>query len=192
MAGPPSTDRVPVPMGRLQLAAGVGAGTRGTPLLNLLVRLVAVAAELLSLRSVRPTPRKVRTDEERSSRRVRFDGPVTLVQGRMRTRASSSDLSEGGAFIRTPQPPGVGSRVQVTVRLDGQLILATPARVRWIQVDDRHRPTGCGVAFEDLSEDTRAAIQELLDSVEATREPATRRPAASRPRVRHFFARHAG
>lgn len=190
MAGPPSTHRVPVPMGGLQPSAGVGAGTQGTPLLTWLIRLVATA--LLCLRSGPPAPRKVRTDEARSSRRLRFDGPVTLVQGRMRTRASSSDLSEGGAFIRTPQPPGVGSRVQLTLRLDGQLMLAIPARVRWIQVDDRHRPTGCGVAFEELAEDTRAAIRHLLASLEAEVEPATRRPAAPRTRVRDFFARYAG
>jgi len=110
----------------------------------------------------------------------------------MRTRASSSDLSECGAFIRTPQPPGVGSRVQMTLRLDGRLMLAIPARVRWIQVDDRHRPTGCGVAFEELSEDTLATIRRVLASLEAELGPSTRRPAAPRTRARHFFARHAG
>jgi len=151
-----------------------------------------VAAALLALRSVRPALRKVRTAEARSSRRFRFDGPVTLVQGRMRTRASSSDLSEGGAFIRTAQPPGVGSRVQLTLRLDGHLMLAIPARVRWIQVDDRHRPTGCGVAFEELAEDTLAAIRRLLASLEAELEPAARRPPAPQRQVRAILGRHAG
>lgn len=117
------------------------------------------------------------------ARRVDFEGHVLMVQGNQRMRATSGDISEGGAYIRTRQPPGVGSEIMLTIRLDDNLSLATTAQVRWIGIDERYRPTGCGVSFEPLSDETRAAVRRVLDAVEARAKPKPDKTRRQRKRT---------
>jgi Tfp pilus assembly protein PilZ len=105
------------------------------------------------------------------AKRVKFEGHVLMVQGNQRMRATSGDISEGGAYIKTRQPPGVGSEIMLTILLDENLSLVTTAQVRWIGIDERYRPTGCGVSFEPLSDETRAAVRRVLDAAEARQQP---------------------
>ena len=181
-------------MGEVRPTIGVGTRTMDVPVVHWFIRLMALMVALPSLRrrASRPATGRSGIRNDRRERRVRFDGPVTLVQGPLRIRATSSDLSEGGAFIRTRQPPGVGSRVQLTLRLDGRLVLTTPALVRWIRVDERHRPIGCGIAFENLSEPTRAEIRRLVASLDRAHAPGpTGRPKRRRP-ARPWTSRRVG
>lgn len=117
------------------------------------------------------------------ARRVPFHGRVRLIQGQHVVAAKAGDLSEGGLFVETKFPPGVGSKVRVFIELDRQIILHMEAFVRWIRVDDRSRVTGCGLLFEPLSVETRAALRAALDLLEAEASapaPVERRWAAPR------------
>lgn len=99
--------------------------------------------------------------------RVAFTGSVIIRQGTHTVRATSGDLSVLGAYIHTTNPPGVGCDVLLTIRLSALLTIATTARVRWMDIDDNCRPTGCGVSFASLSDETRDAVQRVLDEAEA-------------------------
>lgn len=114
------------------------------------------------------------------ARRVRFEGAVSITQGMHTVRAKTGDLSEGGAFIYTNNPPGVGCEVLLSIRLSDGMDLVTTAQVRWMDIDDRCQPTGCGVAFKPLSDETRSAVRLMLDEAEAreNRLPKPRRREA--------------
>lgn len=101
------------------------------------------------------------------ARRVPFEGEVTLVQGGHKTKARSGDLSEGGVFVETPIPPGVGCHVRVVLRLDDTVTLTAEGCVRWLEIVDERHVAGCGVSFEPLSDETRAAVRAVLDRLES-------------------------
>ena len=123
------------------------------------------------------------------ARRVPFVGSVLIKQGMHTVRATSGDISEGGAFIRTTNPPGVGCQVMLTIRMSECLSLVTTAQVRWLGIDDHYHPTGCGVSFEPLSDDTRAAVRRVLDEAEA-REATQETPEKPEARPELLWQAH--
>ena len=86
------------------------------------------------------------------------------------------NLSSGGMFIASSDPPGAGRRLLLRIhRPDGAPPIETVARVAWrkplapIGMDQ----PGVGVEFLRPSAATRAAIERMLDSV-ATEAPVAR------------------
>jgi hypothetical protein len=79
----------------------------------------------------------------------------------------TSDLSEGGAFLLTPEPPPVGLSGQITLELPtGPAIL----RLRGTVVRQRFEtPAGFALAFDSRAtpESTRLSLQRFIESAVA-------------------------
>ncbi|HEU4411917.1 MAG TPA: PilZ domain-containing protein [Polyangiaceae bacterium] len=71
-----------------------------------------------------------------------------------------TNISSGGVFIRTKQPLPVGSVVDLhfTVIADGLELIEGVGEV--VRVDDN--PAGMGVAFREVSPESRALLDRLL------------------------------
>jgi uncharacterized protein (TIGR02266 family) len=89
-------------------------------------------------------------------------------------RELCGNLSSGGMFIASADPPGPGRRLLLRIHTpDGAPPIETIARVAWRKPEVGMEQPGVGVEFLRPSEATRAAIERMLDS-------ATSAGAASR------------
>jgi hypothetical protein len=109
-------------------------------------------------------------------------------------RMFSTNLSLGGMFIRTPQPPELGAPVDLSLEARGRALpfargvvaFSVPVEEGWFD----GRPPGFGVRFVDLPEKSKHLVMHL----QALRRPVQPRPRtavarpippARRPRKRH-------
>jgi hypothetical protein len=86
------------------------------------------------------------------------------------TRELCGNLSPGGMFIASADPPGTGRRLLLRIhRPDGLPPIETVARVAWRQIEAPVGPNepGVGVEFLRPSEAVRAAIERMLDCAAA-------------------------
>jgi uncharacterized protein (TIGR02266 family) len=106
------------------------------------------------------------------SLRERMEGriPVSLkVEFRARSKdhvAYTKDLSPHGAFIKSPQPLPVGTRLKLKIHLPGErAALSLDGEVmRAVRpAAGSHLLPGIGVRFLDASPEARRALQELID-----------------------------
>lgn len=83
-----------------------------------------------------------------------------------------TNVSRSGAFIlsREPWPVGTKLRLRFTVLADDPEILEGTAEV--VRVSDD--PPGMGVAFVDLTEESKTLIDRILARRPAKRKPASR------------------
>jgi hypothetical protein len=76
------------------------------------------------------------------------------------------NLSSGGAFIRTLDPPSPGRRLLVRIHVPGREAIEAVGRVAWTRtVLDPNGATdecGAGVEFVDSTGQTRSALEALL------------------------------
>ena len=77
-----------------------------------------------------------------------------------------TDLSRGGLFIRTDRPVDLGTRLELSIRIDDQ---DTLVEVRAVVVTHNTGPNfrtqerGMGLRFVDMDEDTEKQIQEFYE-----------------------------
>jgi len=72
-------------------------------------------------------------------------------------------LSVGGAFIRTPDPPGKGRRLLLQIHLPSGESVETVARVAWTRVPlGGNRDAGIGIEFVAPAGEARHALSEFL------------------------------
>lgn len=75
------------------------------------------------------------------------------------------NLSTGGMFIASADPPGPGRRLLLRIHApDGAAPIEALARVAWRKPEVGREQPGVGVEFLKPSEATRAAIERMLDS----------------------------
>ena len=80
----------------------------------------------------------------------------TLKGGNERLAGRATDISLGGMFVLTSQPPAFGAEVVIHVVVPGQKsTFSLPGVVRWC------RPDGMGVQFGNLGARETHAITEL-------------------------------
>jgi uncharacterized protein (TIGR02266 family) len=73
------------------------------------------------------------------------------------------NVNEGGLFIETENPPPTDTRVTLQFKLPGSdLPIQARGRVTRIQSPGGDGPAGMGVEFENLGQDARALIDELV------------------------------
>ena len=78
------------------------------------------------------------------------------------------DISKGGVFIETNEPPGTGTRLEVRLETpDGSLSLhgLVVHVIDEASASSFNMPPGVGVQFVDLDTDKRTAIQEYVDGL---------------------------
>lgn len=83
------------------------------------------------------------------------------------------NLSLGGAFIHTPDPPAQGRRVLLQIHLPDGAALEAVGRVAWTQraLGASGEPHAIGVGIEFLSDDleTRGVIERYLEALRGER-----------------------
>lgn len=76
----------------------------------------------------------------------------------------AENLSAGGVFIATHKLKPVGSKIEVTVNLPGEVRIQATGEVRWIRVFNERSdtPPGMGVRFDALDAESASAIESFL------------------------------
>ena len=78
----------------------------------------------------------------------------------------AENISEGGVFVSTYSPPAVGDEVELAVGVEGSEAIPVKGIVRWHRTDEQGNPSGCGVQFVDLDDDSRRILEMLLVTLE--------------------------
>ena len=87
-------------------------------------------------------------------------------------RELCGNLSTGGMFIASADPPGPGRRLLLRIHTpDGAPPIEAVARVAWRKPEVGMEEPGVGVEFLRPSEATRAAIERMLDSATTRSAP---------------------
>ena len=76
----------------------------------------------------------------------------------------ASNINEGGLFVETDVPQEPGESVKLLIRLPRlEQSLEVEGRVVWVsEGGDAGSPAGMGVEFQNLPEDVRTVINELV------------------------------
>ena len=84
----------------------------------------------------------------------------------------TGDINEGGMFIETDTPRDPGTEVLLRFSLPGsERIIETIGTVVRINDGTDNSPRGMGIEFEDLREEARAHIDQLIRRLRAVRGP---------------------
>jgi uncharacterized protein (TIGR02266 family) len=80
----------------------------------------------------------------------------------------TANINEGGMFVQMEKPPELDTEVHLQFRLPGadQPILVN-GRVAWIRNGEDGEPSGFGVEFNDLPQDTRDEINRVVRNLRA-------------------------
>ncbi len=81
----------------------------------------------------------------------------------------TENISEGGVFVSTFSPPGVGEVIRLNLSVDDEDGFVVEGEVRWHRYDDDGEVTGCGVQFYGLDPEQTRRIRQLMLAV--PREP---------------------
>lgn len=121
---------------------------------------------------MRPTDRNTRAYLDRGGeerrREERLDLANLVVQVDYKTidelfSEFARNINEGGIFVETEQPPEVGSPVALEFRIPGvPEPIAAQGRVMRVSDGLSAEPPGMGVQFEQLSDQARELINELV------------------------------
>ena len=122
---------------------------------------------------IRRAEAAVRTAKERySGRRL----PRVVLHARVTAQSEDNffsglteNISEGGVFVSTFSPPGVGESIRLKLAVDGANELAVEGIVRWHRYDDAGDVTGCGVQFSALTAEQAQRVRTLMVAI--PREP---------------------
>ncbi len=75
----------------------------------------------------------------------------------------ATNMNEGGMFVETASPAGIGSFVQLQFRLPGlDEPVHVDGRVAWVSDGKTDGPAGMGIEFQNLSRQARETINALV------------------------------
>lgn len=109
------------------------------------------------------TPRWRAASERRESGRVPFEGRIVVMAEGRRFPGSAANISAGGTFIRTEDPPAVGEQTTLLLQIDRKLSLHIRGIVRWHELDAHHLPVGFGLQFINVTQSIQETIDQLVD-----------------------------
>lgn len=104
--------------------------------------------------------------EKRSAMRMILHAQVNMKSESNFFMGFTENISEGGIFVSTLSPPAVGDEVELAVAVEGSDPIPVKGVVRWHRTDGEGNPTGCGVQFEALDDNSRRTIEMLLVTLE--------------------------
>jgi uncharacterized protein (TIGR02266 family) len=102
--------------------------------------------------------------KNRASNRVPLSVEVALESEHNFYAGLTNNISEGGLFVATNDPPPVGTEVKFELII-GERRFPVAGVVCWIR--DRHlasddSPEGCGIRWRRLDDDALATIQQFI------------------------------
>ena len=117
---------------------------------------------------MKTTVEKAHTESATSDDRRRWDRVDMVVRVDYKTvdelfSEFARNINEGGIFVETEQPPEVGSPIALEFRIPGvPEPIAAHGRVMRVSDGTGHEPPGMGVQFEQLSNQARDLINDLV------------------------------
>ena len=105
------------------------------------------------------------SEEQRRDARVPLTVVVTLGSAHNFFAGVANNVSEGGIFVATPEPPPVGTEVGFELVLGGERFLVMGV-VRWVRAGaaaSTGKPAGCGVEWVHLEDGALEAIQRFIE-----------------------------
>ena len=104
--------------------------------------------------------------EQRTAMRMILHAQVNMKSESNFFMGFTENISEGGIFVSTLSPPAIGDEVELAVAVEGSEAIPVKGIVRWHRTDSDGNPTGCGVQFETLDDDSRRTLEMLLVTLE--------------------------
>jgi len=104
--------------------------------------------------------------ERRTSMRMVLHAQVNVKSESNFFMGFTENISEGGIFVSTLSPPPVGEIVELAVGVEGSEPVTIKGTVRWHRTGEDGNPSGCGVQFDELTDDARRTIEMLLVTLE--------------------------
>ncbi len=99
---------------------------------------------------------------ERKTERVPLEARITMASQTNFWTGFSENLSEGGVFVSTPNPPALGDVVPVHLQLeDGRAVLIW-GEVRWMREEEDGSHSGCGIQFLNVDARGKAMLCEMM------------------------------
>lgn len=95
--------------------------------------------------------------DRRSFDRVPLETEVSLSSESQFFAGLSGDISTGGVFVATYRVLPVGAHVTVEFAL-GDRAVSTKGTVRWLREASGDTPPGVGIAFDELTDESRRDI----------------------------------
>lgn len=111
-----------------------------------------------SRESTIPRERKMTTGRVRP--RARLEVEVSLTSESQFYADIAGSVVEGGLFLATYQRRRVGTRLDIELSLPSGTV-DVRGTVRWVREGREGVPPGVGIAFDELSETTRRAIDDF-------------------------------
>jgi uncharacterized protein (TIGR02266 family) len=145
-------------------AAAVATASTATPA----TRLSELTAPTLGVEPALASPAPPLTaqpDDRRRNPRVRFERAVDLSSDENFYTGFANDISTGGLFVATIDPPPRGSRVELAFSLPDGTRIETEGEVRWTrEFNDRiaDMAPGVGIQFCQLDPEARRAIERFV------------------------------
>lgn len=100
--------------------------------------------------------------ERRKHPRLKFEVPVDIKSGHYLFVARTSDISEGGVFIRTPAPIKVGATIHLHLKLEHGQTISVIGKVCWPRTNEDGSQEGVGVQFSDMSPYARQVLRGFM------------------------------
>ena len=97
--------------------------------------------------------------ERRTAPRIPIEVDVSLTSESHFFAGLTGDISEGGVFVATWRPVAVGTTLDLVLSLPGGPPVNVRGQVRWIRSQVEGAAPGLGVAFHDLSQESRSRIE---------------------------------
>ena len=100
--------------------------------------------------------------DDRRTQRVPLEARITMASQSNFWTGFSENLSEGGVFVATPNPPAVGELVPVHIQTeDGRAVLIW-GEVRWLREEEGGSYSGCGIQFLNLDSRGRLILGDMM------------------------------
>jgi len=110
-----------------------------------------------------------RDEDRRGHARLALNATVSLESNSNFFAGFTENISEGGVFVSTLSPPPEGESVVLKIKVADVGEIAVHGIVRWLRTGEDGNFTGCGVQFQNLTEQARRALDSLVDAL--PREP---------------------
>jgi len=113
---------------------------------------------------------------DRRDLRVPCQFPALFLAGAGAVNAHVMDISDGGIFLSSHEPVQLDQPIRVACYLPESkpVLREFVGKIAWVNEDGKRvnpgLPPGFGVEFQDMSEEQRQVLKEVVDSLQPTKE----------------------
>jgi uncharacterized protein (TIGR02266 family) len=99
-------------------------------------------------------------EERRESPRLPISARVVFKEGKREEVYFSEDLSLGGLYLKTENPPGIGTSFELEIAIPGLELIKAKGEVIW-----KHTGNGFGIRFTRMTAQNKKILKSYLEKV---------------------------